>query len=105
LNYPDRLIHLTPNSHMRDPFDYSYTGMNYYFIDGKIVITEIQQGSPAELAGIQPGDVIFAIDNNFSNSISQYKALLQHPGQKVKMIIFRNNLPQMIELKIGSIVK
>lgn len=105
LNYPDRVIHLTPNSHMRDPFDYSYTGMNYYFIDGKIVITEIQQGSPAEEAGIHPGDVIFAIDNNFSNSISQYKALLQHPGQKVKMIIFRNNLPQMIELKIGSILK
>jgi hypothetical protein len=105
LNYPDRLIHLTPNSHMRDQFDYSYTGMNYYFIDGKIVITEIQQGSPAELAGIHPGDVIFGIDNNFSNSISQYKALLQHPGQKVKMIVFRNNLPQMIELKIGSILK
>jgi hypothetical protein len=105
LNYPDRLIHLTPNSHMRDPFDYSYTGMNYYFIDGKVVITEVQQGSPAELAGIHPGDIIFGIDNNFSNSISQYKALLQHQGQKVKIILFRNNTPKMVEMKIGSILK
>ncbi|HEX4956784.1 MAG TPA: aspartyl protease family protein [Lacibacter sp.] len=105
LNYPDRLIHLTPNSHMRDPFDYSYTGMNYYFIDGKVVITEIQQGSPAELAGIQPGDIIFGIDNNFSNSISQYKSLLQHAGQKVRMILFRDNKPIMVEMKIGSILK
>jgi PDZ domain/Aspartyl protease len=105
LNYPDRLIHLTPNSHMRDPFDYSYTGMNYYFIDGKVVITEVQQGSPAELAGIHPGDVIFGIDNNFSNSISQYKALLQHQGQKVKIILFRNNAPKMVEMKVGSILK
>lgn len=105
LNYPERLIHLTPNTHMRDAFDYSYTGMNYYFIDGKIVITEIQQGSPAEVAGLIPGDIIFGIETNFSNNISQYKALLQNPGQKVHILIFRNTLPQMFELKIGSILK
>jgi PDZ domain/Aspartyl protease len=105
LNYPDRLIHLTPNSHMRDPFDYSYTGMNYYFIDGKVVITEVQQGSPAEEAGIQPGDIIFGIDNNFSNSISQYKTLLQNHGQKLRIIVFRNSAPRMLELKVGTILK
>jgi C-terminal processing protease CtpA/Prc len=69
------------------------------------VITEIQQGSPAEVAGLMPGDIIFGIENNFSNNISQYKALLQHPGQKVRILIFRNALPQMFELKIGSILK
>ncbi|MFY7839813.1 MAG: aspartyl protease family protein [Lacibacter sp.] len=104
-NYPERLIHLTPNSHMNDAFDYSYTGMNYYFIDGKVVITEIQQGSPAEQAGLMPGDVIFGIENNFSNNINQYKLLLQHPGQKVRILIFRNTIPNMIELKVGSILK
>ena len=105
INYPERVVHLTPNSHMRDAFDYSYTGMNYYFIDGKIVITEIQQGSPAEKAGLIPGDVIFGIENNFSNNINQYKLMLQHPGQKVRILIFRNALPKMIELKVGSILK
>lgn len=105
LNYPERLIHITPNTHMRDPFDYSYTGMNYYFIDGKIMITEIQQGSPAEQAGLMPGDIIFGIENNFSNSISQYKLLLQVPRQKVRILIFRNTHPMMFELKIGSILK
>lgn len=105
LNYPERLIHLTPNTHMRDAFDYSYTGMNYYFIEGKIVITEIQQGSPAETAGLMPGDVIFGIENNFSNNINQYKLILQHPGQKVRLLIFRNTVPKMIELKVGSILK
>ncbi|RXK61013.1 signal protein PDZ [Lacibacter luteus] len=104
-NYPERLIHLTPNSHMNDAFDYSYTGMNYYFIDGKVLITEIQQGSPAEQAGLMPGDVIFGIENNFSNNINQYKLLLQHPGQKLRILIFRNTVPHMIELKVGSILK
>lgn len=105
LNYPDRTIHLSPNSHYRDAFDYSYTGMNYYFIDGKVVITEIQQGSPAEKAGFQPGDIIFGIDNNFSNNIQQYKALLQNHGQKLNIIVFRNNKPLLLELKVGSILK
>ena len=105
LNYPERTIHLTPNTHMRDPFDYSYTGMSYYFIEGKIVITEIQQGSPAEKAGLIPGDIIFGIENNFSNNIGQYKTLLQNQGQKVRILIFRNSTPQMFELKVGSILK
>lgn len=105
INYPEKLVHLSPNTHMKDPFDYSYTGMNYYFIDGKIVITEIQQGSPAEKAGFLPGDVIFGVDNNFSNSIQQYKALMQTAGEKVRILIFRNTQPKLIELKIGSILK
>lgn len=105
LNYPERLIHLTPNTHIRDPFDYSYTGMSYYFIEGKIIITEIQQGSPAEKAGLMPGDIIFGIENNFSNNINQYKNLLQHQGKKVRILIFRNSTPQMFELKVGSILK
>ena len=105
LNYPERTIHLTPNTHMRDPFDYSYTGMSYYFIEGKIIITEIQQGSPAEKAGLMPGDIIFGIENNFSNNIGQYKLLLQNQGRKVRILIFRNTVPQMFELKVGSILK
>ncbi len=105
INYPEGVIHLLPNTHMNDPFDYSYTGMNFYFIDGKIVITEVQQSSPAEKAGFIPGDIIFGIETNFSNNIQQYKALLQTAGEKVRILVFRNNQPQMIELKIGSILK
>ena len=105
LNYPDRTIHLSPNTHIRDPFDYSYTGMSYYFIEGKIIITEIQQGSPAEKAGLMPGDIIFGVESNFSNNIGQYKLLLQNQGQKVRILIFRNSVPQMFELKVGSILK
>ncbi len=105
LNFPEKLIHLTPNSHLKDPFDYSYTGMNFYFIDGKVMITEVQQGSPAEKAGFQPGDVIFGIENNFSNSIQQYKAMLQNHGEKLNIIVFRNNQPNLLVLRVGSILK
>lgn len=105
INYPEKKIHLTPNTHLRDPFDYSYTGMNFYFVEGRVLITEVQQGSPAEKAGIVPGDIIFGVESNFSNNIQQYKALLQNAGEKVRILLLRNNQPKMIELKIGSILK
>lgn len=105
INYPEKKIHLTPNTHLRDPFDYSYTGMNFYFVEGRVLITDVQQGSPAEKAGIVPGDIIFGVETNFTNNIQQYKALLQNAGEKVRILLLRNNQPKMIELKIGSILK
>ena len=37
INYDRRDIYLSPNTHFRDPFDYSYTGLNIYKIDGEVV--------------------------------------------------------------------
>ena len=47
INYPKREIHLLPNSHFRDEFDYSYTGMNMFYVDGKIMADDVIEGSPA----------------------------------------------------------
>jgi hypothetical protein len=49
--------------------------------------------------------ILFGVESNFSNNIQQYKALLQNAGEKVRILLLRNNQPKMIELKIGSILK
>ena len=103
INYPFREISLIPNSHFKDLFDYSYTGMSIYYIDGKVAITDVQKGSPAEQAGIQSGDELFAVDNNFSHNILSYKNILQNAGNKIKLIIFRQGQPLLITLKIKKI--
>lgn len=105
LNYPDQVIHLTPNSHFREPFDYSYTGMNYYFIGGKVVVTDIHQGSPAEKAGFLPGDILIGADNIFTNDIQQYKSILQNTGVKVKVLVMRNDKLMQLTLKVASILR
>jgi predicted metalloprotease with PDZ domain len=104
LNYPDRKIYLKPNRHYHDPFDYAYTGMNFYLIDGKIIITDVNDGSPAAAAGVRPGDQLLAVENNFSNNIQQYKALLQKHGETVALVIFRNEQTLLLSLKIASIL-
>ena len=102
-NYQKREVHLTPNTHFRDAFDYSYTGMSIYSIDKKIIIDDIIPGSPADKAGFKKDDVIMAIDNNFSNDINVYKNLLQSERERVKVLIIRQGLPFIINLKVAKI--
>jgi hypothetical protein len=98
LNYPKRQIYLTPNSHFNDRFDYSYTGMAAYYVDGMIMVDDIIKGSPADKAGILKDDVIIAVNKNFSNNIMQYKDILQTERERIKLIIKRKAV--LIELYI-----
>ncbi|HEY5368220.1 MAG TPA: aspartyl protease family protein [Hanamia sp.] len=103
LNYPQNEIHLIPNTHFRDLFDYSYTGMTMYSIDGHVVIDDIIKGSPADKSGLKNGDIVVSVDNNFSNVIEIYKTLLQKTGSRVKVLVMRENVPVIISLRIGRI--
>lgn len=105
INYSTRDIHLTPNSHFRDPFDYSYTGVGMYFVDGEVKILDVMSGSPAEKAGLKVGDVIMAVQNNFNKSIQDYKNLMQTPGEKVRVLVNRNGEPMVLTLKVMNLMK
>ena len=104
LNYEQRQIHLVPNSHFKDIFDYSYTGLGMYLVDDEITVVDIMPGSPAEAAGFQPGDIVLSINNNFSGNIQQYKTLLQNTGEKLRFVVLREDGPVEIVLKVKSIL-
>ncbi|HTR31878.1 MAG TPA: aspartyl protease family protein [Puia sp.] len=103
LNYDRRFICLTPNSHYRDQFDYSYSGLTLYWEDGTIKVGDVMPGSPAEKAGLQTDDIVIAIANNFTNNIQTYKNLLQNPGEKVQMILRRKGVLTTANIRIKSI--
>lgn len=101
INYPQREIHLQPNNHFFEPFDYAYTGMATYFLDGRIYVDDIVPGSPADKAGLKVNDVLIAVGNNFSNNIMQYKTILQSANEKISMIVSRNG--EVVQLFIKPI--
>ncbi|MDQ6758157.1 MAG: aspartyl protease family protein [Bacteroidota bacterium] len=103
LNYQKREIHLLPNSHYKEAFDYSYTGLTIYNIDGKITVDDVVPGSPAYKSGIKKNDIIFSVNNNLSGDINIYKNLLQAEGERVKIIIMRDGHLTTITLKVGKI--
>ena len=104
LNYERREIYLMPNTHYRDPFDYSYTGLGLYWIDGQIRVGDVMKDSPADKAGFKTDDIIIAVANNFSHSLQTYKTLLQNTGDKVKVIVNRSTGPIELTIKIKSIL-
>lgn len=105
LNYEKKDMYLVPNSHFREPFDYSYTGLGMYVIDGMIQVVDIMEGSPAEKAGLQPDDILVAVQNNLSRDIQVYKNLMQHPGQKVKLLVSRNGSLLELTMKVKSLMR
>lgn len=104
INYAAREFHLLPNSHMRDLFDYSYTGMGLYAVDNEIIVSDVVPGSPADEAGLKAGDVVIGMNNLISNNMLAYKNMLQLSGTKIKMIIKRNNDLIETRLSIKSIL-
>lgn len=102
-NYDKRDIHITPNSHFRDPFDYSYSGIELYYIGDRIMIGDVAPGSPAAKAGIKEGDEVMAVNNNFSLNFDQYKSALQSTNEKLRLIIRRNGELVQFDFKVKSI--
>lgn len=104
LNYDKRDIYLVPNSHYREPFDYSYSGIELYFLDGQVEIGDVAKGSPAEQSGLQERDVVIAINKNFSQNLNQYKVALQAPNEKIKIIVRRNGVLMEFTFKVKNIL-
>jgi Aspartyl protease len=103
LNYPKREIHLTPNRYFTEPFDYAYTGLGIYYVEGKIMVEDVIEGSPAAKAKFMVGDEIFSVNNNFSHNIMAYKTILQSPNEDIKVIVQRNKELVILHLHTLSI--
>jgi hypothetical protein len=104
MNYDKRDFYIVPNSRFDDPFDYSYCGMELYLINGQIIAGDVAKDSPAEKAGVKEGDIVVAINKNFSQNMNQYKILLQSVDQKIQLVIKRNKELIEINFKIGSLL-
>ena len=105
LNYEKRIFYLTPNTHFRDPFDYSYTGLGLYWIEGQIRVGDVMKDSPAEKAGFKVDDIVLGINNNLSQNLQLYKSMLQNTGDRVKVLVSRSDTSRVeLSLKVKSIL-
>ncbi|MEJ7683972.1 MAG: PDZ domain-containing protein [Segetibacter sp.] len=104
INYGEKEIHMKPNTHFKESFDYSYTGLGVYLVNGQVTIEDVLKDSPGEKAGLMPGDVIVAIDNSIGGNIQSYKNLLQDVGARLRILITRNGELIVKRLKVSSIL-
>lgn len=105
LNYEKQQIHLTPNRFFTSPFDYAYSGIELYLVNGVAVTGKIPAGSPAEKAGLKEGDEILAINNRFGMQLDDLKQALQSTYGKVKIIYRRNGELRTTVMNVINISK
>ncbi|MEI6947497.1 aspartyl protease family protein [Paraflavisolibacter sp. H34] len=105
INYEKKEFHLLPNGHFKDPFDYAYSGIELYYEEGKILIGDVAEGSPAAKAGLKEGDLVVAVDRNFNQHLKDYKEALQKAQGKVKVIVHRHGQVLQYEFKVKNILQ
>lgn len=69
----------------------------------KILIKDVLKGTPAERAGLKPGDAIIAVDNTSLSGFSIYKAvdiIRGERGTKVRLKISRKGIAKPFEVTI-----
>ena len=104
VNYPEQQIYIKPNKRYTDSFDYSYSGLGMYLVDGSITVTDIMKKSPAEDAGFIPGDIVLGVDNDLSGNIQSYKTHLQNAGARIKVLISRKGELMVLTIKVRSVL-
>ena len=102
-NYPNREIHLSPNSHFGENFDYAYTGLGMYYVEGKIMVEDVIPGSPADKAHFKINDEVIAVDKNVSLQMQAYKNILQTPNATIKIIVKRGGILKELTINTKSI--
>lgn len=104
LNYSAREIHLAPNTHFREDFDYSYSGIGLFASGASILVSDVIPQSPADDAGLKVGDEIVGMNNYFNTNMTNYRTLLQSSGSKIRIIFRRDGKLSETKLTIGKIL-
>lgn len=73
MDYQQEALYLKPALDFKKPFEHDMSGMEY-FAEGQelnaIIVNRIEPGSAADIAGIEPGDRIIAINFKYVSDIS-----------------------------------
>ena len=113
INIADRVIHdLLEYGHVRRPqlgvsvSDVTAVDAEAYGLDevrGANVRT-VQEDTPAAKVGLQPGDVILAVDGKKIHDATDLTTTLaeMEPGQKVDLTIWRNKKSQDVKVTLGE---
>ena len=72
--------------------------------DHGLIVLDVQSGSPAETAGMKPGDVVLSVAGTDMNQVEDLIAALHDhaPGDTVPVVIERNNQQQTLQVTLGN---
>jgi len=69
-----------------------------------VIVLKVIPGSPADKAGLQPGDIILAVNHHPIKNASELQLLIMEtpPGKDVTLTVLRGNKKLTIKVKVGK---
>ncbi len=61
----------------------------YLGIDRGLMVAEVTPGTPAALAGLQPGDVLLSVDDVTLDSVSEFREIMSVPSRERSLAVVR----------------
>jgi len=103
-DYPHRVLWLDPVIHFQDdhPYEHSHAGIQLERRDGVIHVMSVARPSPAERAGIRPGDEVVEVEHVHAAeaSLTQLGRLMEgKPGTSLSLTIRRGEQETSYRLK------
>lgn len=83
------------------------SGSYKYLLAPSFVIVEVRKSSPAELAGLQEGDVILNINNRHAHLYSMQQIIQMfygETGKRIKLIVDRKGVQMKFEFKLENLL-
>ena len=76
----------------------------YYRLPQGLYVTEVREGSAAHTVGIEPGDILIAIDDTAITSSDTLKTVLYGymPGDTVQAVIYRGGRQYSVSITLGE---
>ncbi|MBP7864875.1 MAG: PDZ domain-containing protein [Acidobacteria bacterium] len=101
LDFPRSEVTLVPNDRLKEPDCFNSTGVYVIKSGGRIVVQQVIPGTPAEKAGLQPGDIVTEILANPADAFvfeRIYYNFCKPKGEKIPMKIQRGEEALPVEI-------
>jgi hypothetical protein len=69
-----------------------------------LVVNQVEGGTPAQQAGLQPGDILHKLNDQLLINTDQLAVLVRtfQPGEQVRLTVYRGGQPTMLNATLGQ---
>lgn len=107
LDYDRARVILEPSALFEEGLPGDYTGFGVRIRGGELVVKQVLEGSPADVAGLREGDVLVSLEGMpvGPDSLDRLKALLPHsPGRRLEAVVRRGGEEMELELTSSELL-
>jgi hypothetical protein len=108
-DYDRRQVYLEPGKHYADRDHLTRAGLLLTKRAGRVAVESVLKNSPAERAGLRPGDQVMSVDDRdiATWDLPEITALFDdgEPGRKVPLRVLRDGREKQVKMRLDEVVR